>query len=91
MDKLSHGASILGMSVLGAMIGTMVSLNLKLQFDLSGSVTKLQSLFDQIFPGLLPLGVSFLCLYLLKKDVKVIYIILGIFLLSILGSWIRLF
>ena len=73
------------------MIGTMVTLNAKLQFNLSGTVTKLQSIFDQIFPGLLPLGVTFLCLFLLKKNVKMIYIILGIFAFAILGSWVNIF
>ena len=37
------------------------------------------SIFDQIFPGLLPLGVTFLCVWLYNKNVKTIYIILGIF------------
>lgn len=91
IEKLSYGASILGLTVIGAMIGTMVTLNAKLQFNLSGTVTKLQSIFDQIFPGLLPLGVTFLCLLLLKKNVKMIYIIIGIFVLAILGSWVKIF
>lgn len=87
IEKLSYGASILGLTVIGA----MVTLNAKLQFNLSGTVTKLQSIFDQIFPGLLPLGVTFLCLLLLKKNVKMIYIIIGIFVLAILGSWVNIF
>ena len=61
MDKLSMGASILGMTVIGAMIGTMVSLQTTLSFTLAGTETTLQSIFDQIFPGILPLGATFLC------------------------------
>lgn len=91
IEKLSYGASILGLTVIGAMIGTMVTLQAKLQFDLSGTVTKLQSIFDQIFPGILPLAVTFICLFLLRKNVKVIYVILGIFVFSILGSWAGVF
>lgn len=91
IEKLSYGASILGLTVIGAMIGTMVTLKAKLQFDLSGTVTKLQSIFDQIFPGILPLAVTFICLFLLRKNVKVIYVILGIFAFSILGSWAGVF
>ncbi len=49
MDKLSMGASILGMTVIGAMIGTMVSLQTTLSFTLAGTETTLQSIFDQIF------------------------------------------
>ena len=49
MEKLSYGASILGMTVIGAMIATMVSLQTTLSFTLSGAETTLQSIFDQIF------------------------------------------
>ncbi len=85
MEKLSYGASILGMTVIGAMVATMVSLQTTLSFQLSGTETTLQSIFDQIFPGLLPLAATFLCVWLYKKNVKTIYIILGIFVFCILG------
>ena len=91
MDKLSMGASILGMTVIGAMIGTMVSLQTTLSFTLAGTETTLQSIFDQIFPGILPLGATFLCVALFNKNVKTIYIILGIFVLCILGCMIGIF
>ena len=63
MEKLSYGASILGMTVIGAMVATMVSLQTTLSFTLAETETTLQSIFDQIFPGLLPLGVTFLCVF----------------------------
>lgn len=91
MDKLSMGASILGMTVIGAMIGTMVSLQTTLSFTLAGTETTLQSIFDQIFPGILPLGATFLCVALFNKNVKTIHIILGIFVLCILGCMIGIF
>lgn len=91
MDKLSMGASILGMTVIGAMIGTMVSLQTTLSFTLAGTETTLQSIFDQIFPGILPLGATFLCVALFNKNVKTIYIIIGIFVLCILGCAIGIF
>lgn len=82
---------ILGMTVIGAMIGTMVSLQTTLSFTLAGTETTLQSIFDQIFPGILPLGATFLCVALFNKNVKTIYIILGIFVLCILGCAIGIF
>lgn len=86
IDKLSHGASILGLTVIGAMIGTMVTLNTSLKFTVGGAETSLQSIFDQIFPGLLPLGITFLCVWLYSKGHKTITIILGIFVLCFLGT-----
>lgn len=91
MEKLSYGASILGMIVIGAMVASQVSLETTLSFTLSGAETALQSVFDQIFPGLLPLGATFLCVWLYKKNIKTIYIILGIILLCILGCGIGIF
>ena len=91
MEKLSYGASILGMTVIGAMVATMVSLQTTLSFTLAETETTLQSIFDQIFPGLLPLGVTFLCVWLYNKNVKTIYIILGIFAACILGCAIGIF
>jgi PTS system mannose-specific IID component/fructoselysine and glucoselysine-specific PTS system IID component len=91
IEKLSYGASILGLSVIGAMIGSMVTLKAALKFNLGGTVTSLQGIFNQIFPGILPLAVTFICLALLKRNVKVIYVILGIFALSILGSLVGIF
>lgn len=91
MERLSYGASILGMTVIGAMIATMVSLSTSLTFTLGGTETALQSIFDQIFPNLLPLAATFICVWLLNKNVKTIYIILGIFVLSVLGCMLGIF
>lgn len=91
IEKLSYGASILGLTVIGAMIGTMVTLQTSLTFNLSGTETTLQSIFDQIFPGLLPLGATFLCVWLFNRNVKTIAIILGIFVICIAGCWIGIF
>lgn len=91
IDKLSYGASILGLTVIGAMIGTMVSLSTSLTMNFSGTETSLQSIFDQVFPGLLPLGATFICVWLFNKNIKTIYIIIGIFVLSILGCMVGVF
>ena len=73
------------------MIATMVSLSTSLTFTLGGTETALQSIFDQIFPNLLPLAATFICVWLLNKNVKTIYIILGIFVLSVLGCMLGIF
>ena len=46
-------------------------------------VTTLQDNLDQLVPGLAALGLTFLCMYLLKRKVSPIIIILGIFVLAI--------
>lgn len=46
-------------------------------------VTTLQDNLNQLIPGLAALGLTFLCMYLLKRKVSPIVIILGIFVLAI--------
>jgi len=48
-------------------------------------VTTLQNNLDQLIPGLAGLVLTFLCMWLLKKKVSPIIIILGLFVVGILG------
>ena len=49
----------------------------------ANKVTTLQDNLNQLIPGLAALGLTFLCMYLLKRKVSPIIIILGIFVLAI--------
>ncbi|MGX7058646.1 PTS system mannose/fructose/sorbose family transporter subunit IID [Vagococcus humatus] len=53
-------------------------------------VTTLQNNLDALIPGLVPLLLTFLCMWLLKKKVSPIVIILGLFVVGILGHLIGL-
>ena len=53
-------------------------------------VTTLQNNLDQLIPGLVPLLLTFFCMWLLKKKVSPIVIIIGLFLVGILGHVIGL-
>lgn len=91
MGRLTHAAGVLGMMVIGAMIAAQVHLSTSLIFNFGGSEVELQSLFDAIFPGILPLAATFICVALYKRGVKTIWIILGIFALCILGTGLGVF
>lgn len=54
-------------------------------------VTTLQNNLDQLIPGLAALGLTLFCMYLLKKKVSPILIILGLFVVGIGGHVIGLF
>ena len=47
-------------------------------------VTTLQDNLDQLIPGLAGLLLTFLCMWLLKKKVSPIWIIIGIFVIGVL-------
>lgn len=53
--------------------------------------TTLQSVLDQLLPGLLPLALTFLCMWLLKKKVNPIAIIFSLFAIGILGAFVGIF
>ena len=50
------------------------------------AVTTLQDNLNKLIPGLAALLLTFFVMWLLKKNVKPIYIIFGLFALGILGS-----
>ena len=118
LQKVTRGASMMGMFVIGSLIQRWVSITFtpvvstvkqqkgayidweKLPAGAKGlkeaftqyaagrslsetKVTTLQDNLDQLVPGLAALGLTFLCMYLLKHKVSPIIIILGIFVLAI--------
>ncbi|MCF6166842.1 PTS system mannose-specific IID component [Furfurilactobacillus rossiae] len=121
LQKVTRGASMMGMFVIGALIQRWVKIDFKpvvsritqqkgafidwnklpkgangikealTQYNLGKGlsldkvkVTTLQDNLDQLIPGLAALLLTFLCMWLLKKKVSPIIIILGIFIFGIL-------
>jgi PTS system mannose-specific IID component len=83
MDRLKNGAAILGLMVVGAMPATLMSIHTPLSF---GEGAGLQGVLDQIVPALLPLGLTFLTYYFLRRGVKTTILLLGLLALGFLGS-----
>lgn len=92
-DKIANAATILGITVIGALIASYVSINLLPVITVDGGieVAVQTEFFDRIFPNMLPMAVTLLCFYLLKKrQINPIVLILGIIVLSIAGAAIGL-
>lgn len=87
-NKVITGAGILGNAVIGGLVANYVSLSTAIQFELSeGKVFVLQTeLFDKLLPGLLPLALTMLCYWLLKKGVSSLKVILLIVAVGIVGG-----
>lgn len=88
MQKLSKGATIIGLMVVGAMTGTMVTFATPLNISIGGASVKIQEIFDQILPALLPLSLTFFVYYLVKKGIKTNYILVGLLVFGVLGKMI---
>lgn len=90
LQKLTEGASILGLFVMGALVNRWTTINVPLvvskitQQDGKVITTTVQTILDSLLPGLLPLICTFICMKLLKKKINAVWIIFGIFVLGIL-------
>lgn len=92
-DMIANSATILGITVIGALIASYVSINLLPVIKVDGGieVAVQTEFFDRIFPNFLPMCVTLLLFWLLKKkQVNPIALIISIIILSILGAWIGL-
>lgn len=127
MQKLTQGASVLGMFIMGVLVPRWTSMNFpmvlsrmdidakdqvnfsvvadavneglvsgdmlrnivsEIQSGLSVStekVTTLQGTLDSLLPGIAPLGLTLLCVWLLRKKVSPITIIFGLFIVGTIG------
>ncbi len=125
LKKVTKGASILGMFILGSLVERWVSINFApvvsnvtlsegayidwdnlpsggegiktaLEQQASGmsleptKVTTLQDNLDSLIPGFVPLLLTLFCMWLLKKNVSPIVIILALFVVGIVGHLVGL-
>lgn len=79
MDKIMSVATIIGLSVVGGMVATMLSIKTPLQWEVSGAEVIVQDILDKILPNMLPLIFTF-ALYKLMKKVSITWLTLGIIL-----------
>ena len=76
--------------MVGAMIYSNVSFTTSLQFDMGSMTFKLQEILDQIMKGILPLGATMGCFALLRKKVSSNKIIIGILIISLIFSLLKI-
>lgn len=91
MDNLTFGSSIVGLMVVGAMPSLLMSVNTPIEIGTGGSTVALQGILDQLAPGIIPLLLTFLTYFFLKKNVKVTLLLLGLLVLGFLGSMFHIF
>ena len=93
LQKITQGASILGLFVMGSLVSKWTSINVPLELTRYKNqlgeevVVTLQGVLNDLLPGLLALLLTFLCMYLLRKKVNAMVIIFGVFGVGMLGYW----
>lgn len=91
LGQITKGAAMVGLMTVGAMACTMVSFSTPLVLNIEGSELIVQDLLNSIFPNILPLLLTFACFKLLNKNVKAIWIMLGLMVFGVIGKVIGIF
>jgi PTS system mannose-specific IID component len=93
VDMLTGAATSIGLIMVGGMVANFVNLNTIIV--LAGAGTKnptlLQASLDNIFPKLLPLTVSLVTLWLVRKRVNASVLIIGMIVIGIVGVYLGIF
>lgn len=91
MPKLTMGAAILGLMVIGAMVPNLVSVGVAGSLGTGDSAQSIQSIIDGIMPSLLPLLVTFGVFQLVQHKVKIAWILVILMAVGIIGSFFGIF
>lgn len=93
LKKITQMTAIMGLFVMGALVAKWTTINFpgivsEVTAD-DGTVTQtsVQEILDSLLPGCAALGLTFLCMWLLRKKVNALWIIIGMFAVGILGAW----
>lgn len=92
LQKLTLGASIVGMFIMGALVPRWTRIQLNLTLSTSAHTNySLQKMLDQLVPGLFPLVLTLLCVWLLRHHVKPLWLLVGVLVVSLTGYWLGIF
>ena len=80
MDKLMYGCSVAGLMVIGGMVASLVNVTTPLAY---GEALQLQVILDGIMPKIIPLALTGIMYFFVKKGIKPMIIILSCFVVGI--------
>ena len=92
LQKITEGATILGMFVMGALVSKWTVIKVPIVVsritgpDGKEIVTTVQTILDQLMPGLLALALTLVVCKLLRKNITPITLIFGLFAVGIIGA-----
>lgn len=91
IDKITNAFSIVGLMVVGTMAASRVNVITPVVLSSGqGKALTLQSVLDSLLPGLIALVITLGIWKMLQKKISAIYIIIAIFVVGILASYLGL-
>ena len=85
LQRLSNMANVVGLMVIGALVASVVKVNVVAEISAGENVIKFQEMFDKVMPGLFSILVTVVVYQILKKTngKHAPLLILGIMIISI--------
>lgn len=83
LAAFTKGFQVLGLVMVGAMTAQFVNFKTSFVTNFGSNTFNLQSVFDQILPGLLPLSLTMICFAYLRKKNKPVTALLAIFIAAV--------
>lgn len=91
MEPLTKAAGIVGLTMVGAMVATMVNVNLAWTINVGETSVVVLDVVNSIMPGILSIGLIFVLVKLIKKGVKPITLVFGILIITIALAFFGIF
>ena len=91
LQKISGGASVLGLMVLGDLVAQWVNIKTPIIINAGKTIIKLQDVLNSIVPCMLPLIATFILVGLLRKKITPNKLVLGIFIAALILSVLGIF
>ena len=94
IEKISNGASVLGLMVLGVLVAQWINVTTLLEVTVNGPdgpvVTSIQEVLDGLIPGLLGLGLTMFLVWLLRRKWTSLKVIGLIFVIALVFSVLKI-
>ncbi|MHB8106343.1 MAG: PTS system mannose/fructose/sorbose family transporter subunit IID [Candidatus Cryosericum sp.] len=91
LRKVLEYAGILGCGVLGALAAQFVSLSTPISMVSGTTTLKLQDMLDKVLPGLLPLALTLVVFYFVRKGKNANAILVALIIAGIVGALLKIF
>ena len=89
ISDITDATKIVGNVVVGSMIASMVTVTTSITITFGDVSYAIQDMFDALCPKILPLGLTFLCYWMMKKGVSTTLIMVALIIAGIVLVWIE--
>jgi len=91
MAALTKSASVLGLMMVGCMTATTVYVPINWTINIGETSVVVGDVFNSIFPGILSIVLVLFLMRLIKKGIRPVQLIIGIFAVAFIGAFIGIF